>query len=133
MLQALQVEPLLTLDGVVEGPLTNFHDLQEGAQGRVRVAVLPKQLGGTGNRLLVIERDAARHGIIIPLFVATAKNILTRGAAGGTTCSECYISKRSRAGVIDGEVAVVTRAQRCIWAGITNGASCRWGTNRAAS
>src|SRR5712672_476332 len=90
MLQALQVEPLLTLDGVVEGSLTNFHDLQEGAQGRVRVAVLPKQLGGTGNRLLVIERDAARHGIIIPLFVAIAKNILTRGAAGGSTCSVRY-------------------------------------------
>src|SRR5258708_32798134 len=94
MLQALQVEPLLTLDGVVEGPLTNFHDLQEGAQGRVRVAVLPKQQGGTGNRLLVIERDAARHSMIITLFVATAKNILTRGAADGSNCSDCYISRR---------------------------------------
>src|SRR6266851_3291887 len=111
MLQALQVEPLLTLDGVVEGPLTNVHDLQEGAQGRVRVAVLPKQLGGTGNRLLVIERDAARHGIIITLFVATAKNILTRGAAGGSTCSDCYISRRSGAGALDGKVAIVTSAE----------------------
>src|SRR5260221_14436599 len=93
MLQALQVEPLLTLDGVVEGPLTNLHNLQEGAQGRVRVAVLPKQLGGTSNRLLVIERDAARNSVIITLFVAIAKNILTRGAAGGSTCSDCYIKK----------------------------------------
>src|SRR6266481_6710572 len=100
MLPALQVEPLLTLDGVVEGPLTNFHDLQEGAQGRVRVAVLPEQLGGTGNRLLVIERDAARHSIIITLFVATAKNILTRGAAGGSTCSRCYTSRTVSCGRI---------------------------------
>src|SRR6267142_6704304 len=89
MLQALQVEPLLTLDGVVEGPLTNFHDLQEGAQGRVRVAVLPEQLGGTGNRLLVIERDAARHSVIVTRFVAIAKNILTR-RVGHSICSDCY-------------------------------------------
>src|SRR5258706_14095525 len=106
MLQTLQVEPLLTLDGVVEGPLTNFHDLQEGAQGRVRVAVLPKELGGTGNRLLVIECDAARHGIIITLFVAVAKNILTRRAAGDSTCSDCYISRPSHAGVLDSKCAL---------------------------
>src|SRR5215831_13536612 len=90
MLQTLQIEPLLTLDGVVERPLTNVHDFQEGAQGRVRVAVLPKQLGGAGNRLLVIERDAARHSIIVARIVAVAKNILTRDAADSSTCSDCY-------------------------------------------
>src|SRR5258708_19637924 len=109
MLQALQVEPLLTLDGVVEGPLTNVHDLQEGAQGRVRVAVLPKQLGGTGNRLLVIERDAARHSIIVTLFVATAKNNLTRGAAGGSTCSGRYRLTGLYAGAWDGKLAITPR------------------------
>src|SRR6266446_7591120 len=93
MLQALQVEPLFTPDGVVEGSLTNSHDLQEGAQGRVRVAVLPKQPRGTGDRLVVIERDAARHGPIVARFVATAKNVLTPSARGSSTCSVCYKHK----------------------------------------
>src|SRR5262245_40524895 len=90
MLQTLQIEPLLTLDGVVERPLTNFHDFQEGAQGRVRVAVLPKQLCGAGNRLLVIERDAARHSTIVARIVAVAKTVLTRGSADRSICSVCY-------------------------------------------
>src|SRR5258708_33386140 len=94
MLQTLQIEPFLALDGVVERPLTNFHDLQEGAQGRVRVAVLPKQPGGTVNSFFVIERNAARHSVIVTRFVAAAKNLLTRLAARYSTCSNCYRNGR---------------------------------------
>src|SRR5258705_9516732 len=90
MLQALQIQPPLTLDGVVERPLTNSHDLQEGAQRGVRVPVLPKQLGGTGDRLLVIERDGARHTVIVTVCVAIAKNGLTRQTAPPSICSDRY-------------------------------------------